>query len=349
MKKIYLALVIALVTAILPVHIYAQTPQIKINNDNGEVAIDITSDFYAKSIDNIIPDIENCTEAKVESVKIKAEAKAEMKLRLALNSSSATDTNPLNAYKITVTDSNGTLVYNTVTATPLNVGDTYLDIPLGVLEAGDEKTYSVRYELSNSISDADVSIELAVKSPDTATPKPTSKPTATLKPKFDLNESDDIEGGIVFDFETEKDSKSDATATTKELVKVCGKDIPEGRFVVSGNGKLKITTKTGNVKSSYTIKEDANNTDSVKNAVVLLEKGDVITITPLDGDEKGRLKFDKVSTDALTSTATPKNPSDADKTNPKTGDNNLGIVIGVGVLAILVLAGLELVKRRKHN
>ena len=61
------------------------------------------------------------------------------------------------------------------------------------------------------------------------------------------------------------------------------------------------------------------------------------------------MKFDKVSTDALTSTATPKNPSDADKTNPKTGDNNLGIVIGVGVLAILVLAGLELVKRRKHN
>ena len=175
----------------------------------------------------------------------------------------------------------------------------------------------------------------------------TPVPTSTLKPKFDFD-SLDKQSEFIFDF---SDEKTDGTtnATVTEIKKVCGVDIPAGRFSITGSGKLVVTSSTGAKKSESVVSETPVAGQSVKTAVVLLEDKDVLTITPLAGQEKARLKFNKVTTENITSTPTPVKSANDNKTNPKTGDNGIGIVVGVAALAVLAFVALEVLKRKNSN
>ena len=215
---------------------------------------------------------------------------------------------------------------------------------LGELQAGEEKTYSVTYSLIDETVDiSTISVEFAAKTNVVATPVPTS----TLKPKFDFD-SLDKQSEFIFDF---SDEKTDGTtnATVTEIKKVCGVDIPAGRFSITGSGKLVVTSSTGAKKSESVVSETPVAGQSVKTAVVLLEDKDVLTITPLAGQEKARLKFNKVTTENITSTPTPVKSANDNKTNPKTGDNGIGIVVGVAALAVLAFVALEVLKRKNSN
>lgn len=186
-----------------------------------------------------------------------------------------------------------------------------------------------------------------------------SATTATLAPKFDLN-SNEFEFGDTKDdrqptevpgkvAEPEKTAEpaptpdsTSGTENSKEIRKVCGVDIPPGRYNVSGSGVLMITSSNGQTKS-----EDIISPTDKKNTVVLLEEGDILKMTPLEGEEKSKLKFDKAGTDPSDVTAVKK---DDDKTNPKTGDNDELAVIGVlAVVAVAALGLLEVIKRKKKN
>lgn len=350
LKKIYMALVVALMTAIIPMQGMAQTPQLTATNENGEVKVNITSGTTTQSVDELLPGINESTVAKTQEITLKAEAGVIASLRLEISEvPTAGNTTPLNNYNVTVTDADNNIVYNTATANQAKRNDSYKEIKLGELQANEEKTYSVTYSLIDSTVDvSEISVTLAAKTNVEPTPVPApAEPTATLAPKFDFDSLDST-NEFIFDFADEfTDTESeDPTKTSKEIRKVCGKDIPAGRFSVTGNGVLKITSANGSVKNELVIAENPVNGNGVKTAVVLLETGDVLTITPLEGTEKARLKLNKVTTDAVSATATPVQPVVDTKTNPKTGDGNVGIVIGVALFAVLAFVGLEILKRR---
>ncbi len=353
LKKIYFAVIAAIMAAVIPMQVMAQTSQLSVSNERGEVKLDVNKDINRVSADIIFDDIDTCTEMVSNKITLKSDVAAEVSLRLGASELPGDGTNPLDNYKLTVTDSSNKVIYNSE-ASPIEGSVTYREISLGEIAAGGTKIYTVAYELiDDSIDMSMVKMEVGAIATSTPTTKPTvaptAKPTTTLKPKFELDNAN-ATSEFVFDFDSEfadedGDNKTGADNKTKEIKKVCGKDIPAGRFGVSGNGQLKITSANGSQKSEYIINEKPSKPAEVKDAVVVLEEGDVITIKAVDGQEKAKLKFDKVATDTAKTTATPVKADDK-KNNPKTGDSNMGIIIGIGVFAVLAVAGLELLKRK---
>lgn len=345
MKKIYLVIVAVLISALFPMQIFAEMPQVVLSNDNGEVKINITNSLISKSADTLIPGIKDCKEKKTQEFTVKAESAAKVALRLEAKSKSQ-----LEAFETVITDVDGNEIYNS-TANQAADGDTYKDMPLGSFTSGEEKTYKISYVIKDTSADvSDVSLAVIVWQETEPSPTPyIYKPKSTPKPKFDFDVLDGKDE-FVFDFSEVADmngeNENNTAATEKEIKKICGKDIPAGRFSVTGNGKLKITSSAGGVKTEKIISENPQNGESVKTAVVVLEDGDVITITPINGDEKARLKFNKVTTESGNVTPVPLQPTAAAKSNPKTGDGNMGIMIAVGVLAVAAFIGLEVLKRR---
>lgn len=347
LKKIYLALVAALIAAVIPMQVMANTPHLTAKNDNGEVTVPIASGIITRNADEILPGITECLDEVTQTITLKASSGVITSLRLVIPKEDAGEDSPLNNYDIVIKDADENEVYNSATAAKAKANEFYKEMRLGELLTGEEKTYSVTYKLIDPRKDVSmVTVELTSKA--NVTPTPT--PVATLKPKFDF-ESLEKQSEFIFDFSGEsKDGETTgASDTVSEIKKVCGTDIPAGRFSVTGNGKLKISSATGSVKSESVVSETPVAGKSVKTAVVLLENGDVLSITPLEGDEKARLKFNKVTTAATTATATPVKPTDAAKTNPKTGDGNVGIVIGVALVALLAVGMLEYMKRKSKT
>lgn len=349
MKKIYIAVVTAMLMAIMPIGAVANTPQLTVKNSVGEVKVDITDTVKSVNADDIFADIATCKDSVVNDITVNAEADAEVSIKLELDKLPAGNINPLNNYIITVTDNSDKVIYNSITS-KVNSDSTYREIQLGNIAAGTSKVFSVRYELIDKNFDMSaVSAVITAKTHKNVASTANPKPTATLKPKFELDDAGS-NNDFVFDFgNDQKTTDKEPEPITKEIKKVCGTDIPAGRFAVTGNGKFKITSANGSEKASYTVSENANGTTAVKTAVVVLEEKDVITMSPLDGQEKAKLKFAKVETNSIKTTATPIKPTDANKTNPKTGDGNIGIIVGVAVLAIFAIAGLEILKRKTGN
>lgn len=177
----------------------------------------------------------------------------------------------------------------------------------------------------------------------------------TLKPKFDFDdlvfETEDNPVSTEAPKAEEKPTDAPtasavATATPanpKEIKKVCGVDIPAGRYKVTGSGILKTMNSDGLMKSESVVSSNGNG------IIVLLEDGDILLMNPLDGQEKAKLKFEKASTDPSAVTAVEK--SNNSKTNPKTGDSDaeLKIFAAVAAFALAAFAALELLKKRKSK
>lgn len=351
MKKIYLALVATLVAAIIPVQVIANAPQLTAKNADGEVKVEITDKIMTMSAENILPGIKTSTEPTTNEITLKAEAGAIASFRFELPEAPGGKTNVLNNFIVQISDLNDVIVYDTDSANVAKGNDIYKEALIGEIKPGEEKTYKVTYQVLDPLVDvSQVSVKLAAKTNVVSTPAPQA-PQSTLKPKFDMNSLEN-ETEFVFDLEEEKKEKENENSEEKvtQIKKVCGVDIPAGRFVVTGNGHLLVTSVTGVVVRDVIIAEKPETGKSLDTAAVLLEKGDTIIITPLDGEEKARLKFSKAETEEATSTPTPAEPTEEpQKANPKTGDGSMGVLIGVAVFAVLAFAALELMKRRGNT
>ncbi len=340
MKKICLLLTAMMLSVIIPIRAVAANPQLTVKNDNGEVKVDITSSMRSKPINELLPNLVDCKDEAEAKINLKAEATVNITLRLVFDSLSL-GVNPLNNYELTVADSENAIIYDSNTVEPLEVGEKYKDIDLGQLTAGNEKTFTVTYKLiDESIDVSKVTAEIVAQSDVAETPVATVKPVSTPAPKFDFDSIEEVVIGVENDLKNE--------TTKKETKKVCGVDIPEGRFSVTGNGVLSITTEAGRLKGTAVISEDPKVAMSVETVIANLTKGDVITITPLDGYEKASIKFSKVATEPGDTSITPVD-SNGDKTNPKTGDGSTAMLITVSVLAVLAFAALEVLKRRGNS
>ena len=355
LKKLYLVLVAAIIALAVPVVSLAKTPQLTVSNGTNEVKLDIASDISKVSANEIFAGITDCTDEVTTELTITAEEAAIVSLRLEVSEVPSEGENPLDNYNMTVSDDAGNVIYNT--ANNGKDADTYRDIQLGMIDAGQSKKYTVKYELINdSVNMSLLSAQVAVKSnAPSPTLAPTQKPVSTPIPVATPFPFDSLENpestGFVIDFDTENvtENTDNPKETVKEVKKVCGKDIPAGRYTVSGHGILKITSANGSEKSVSVISETPEEGKSQKESVVFIEDGDILNITPLDGQEKARLKFDKVATTDAAGAVVPKATQAPQKTNPKTGDASVAFLIIVASLAILAFASLEVIKRRKIN
>lgn len=368
-KKIYLMMVAVFMTALIPLHAVAQTSELTAKNNNGEVKVSITNSVETQNADEILPGIRECSEAITHSLTLKADADVVASLKLMTSEVATGDKIPLNNYDIIIKNEKEEVIYDSKNAIMSKRNDSYKEMPFGNILAGEEKTYSITYMLIDTQTDVST-ISLAISAK--AYLEPTQAPENTPKPKYTMEDE------FIFDWDQEQEKidnevaeSTDPSATLPPskpittIKKVCGEDIPAGRFSVTGNGNLKISSSTGSVKSEAIISENPVEGKSVKTAVVLLESGDVLDITPLEGEEKARLKFNKINTTtpaasattndkngdrkANIATPTPKNPAQAAKTNPKTGDDGVGILIGVAAFAVVAFVALEIIKRKKRN
>lgn len=355
MKRLYTAFAAVIATVMIPFFASAETPLLAISGNGSEVKLDVTDSMVIKSADEILPGIKNCKTEKSQRFSVKSEKDAELSLRLIADGNAWADgKSPLGNYDIKVTDGAENEIYNG--SGIVKNGESYADIPLGTVMSDTEYIYSVTYVLKDtSVDTSGVSVSFAVTSALKPTPTPyVSKSKSTPKPKFDFDVLENTDE-FVFDFTDlggtlDKDEKNtDGTQTVKTITKVCGDDIPPGRFSVTGNGKLRILSSAGGVKNEYVISENPSSSAETKTVVTVLESGDVLSITPLDGTEKASLKFNKVKGESSENTVSPKSPGQDSKSNPKTGDDNIGVVVGIMFSAGIALVLLQTLKRKIGN
>ena len=356
MKKLLICMLAGVMSVLIGLQAFAAESTVSFKTESGELSHSFVSENeleYAMNARELFEGFGELDSGKAKLLVTYSGFNSyttELFIRLdALNLPADGELTPLNYYTFTVKDKDGNDVLKAVEDSENNARAKELPIAVisgsGVLEF--DVTYTGDTSKKESVDLSKLGISLLMKRADklevapTAAPtvKPTVKPAVetarpTLRPKFDFDDLSE-QAGLVFG----TDNTDMDTDSPKQITKVCGKDIPPGRYVVSGSGNLKITRANGTVKGEVKVNQNKG--------TVLLEKDDVLTMTPLEGEEKAKLKFEVAeSTTGDVAKVTPDN-----KTNPKTGDGDGAgyIAILVAGMAALAFAALEILKRKKSN
>lgn len=287
--------------------------------------------------------------------------KVEVVLRLQLESTSDKWTySPLDYYSFVISDENGNEIYNSLNAKLSAATDKNKDIVLGTFNEQNEtdtKTYTIEYKLSkegaNTLTADDISglsFTIAANKVDEQ-PDMTAEPTP--QPKFELpvnDEPKDEQPAVTETAAPEKSEKDNVVETVKEKKFVCGKDITPGRYVVKGNGVVKVESKLGENENEVVLNDGTvPNVEGKASAVITLSEGDVVTLLPLEGQEKASVSVEKTNSGSgQNSVSVRENATAAPiKTNPKTGENSTAIFAAVMIAAVAGIAVIEIVKRKK--
>lgn len=295
-----------------------------------------------------------------------SENATEVVLRLELDSLSDNWTySPLDYYSFTITDEAGNIVYNSLNADLSDVSDISKDISLGVFNGGtSEKTYKIEYKLSedgtkNLLREdfSDITISLVTRNTEATneTEKAAEISERNPAPKFEITTEQSTQAPIsVAQVAQAPVSEAQTEAPQNEAEKqkkfVCGTDITPGRYVVTGNGVVVVESEAGNLESKIVLNDGiAEYTEDEASGVITLTDGDVVTLTPLEGQEKASVSVEKTNTGANDeSTVRPNTVADEQtKLNPKTGEENTTVFLVIMILSVMLITALEIVKRRK--
>lgn len=348
MKKAFLAVVLSAIITILPLEAFATVTNTTIKSDKGTVEYSFNSDTYSEykhNIQEVIGEWQIPAEGESVSVDVTVDFAKEGTdsnvLYLCLDGDTA---DVVNFFTFRIVSPNGEVLYDDKTqSNPAQ--ENKREIYLTTSDAPMEFTlqYDVTQGKDRNLDISSLRMSVISKKAD-ATVVPTEKPVVTPKPKFDLDSLENGDKEIVFDLAdgTIKTPDGADGEAVKSIEKVVGKDIPADRYKVTGGGNLKITSANGLVKYEVTI-DDKNESE-----VVLLEDGDVIKITALEGEESAKLSFNKASTDNQAPAKVTVAPK---KTNPKTGEDGMGIGITLGIVVLIggAIVGLEILKRKKNG
>lgn len=348
MKKVYLAVITVFMLMAMPLNSFAAVTNTTIKSDKDTVEYKYDPDTfteYKTSLMSVIGDWEIPDEGYIStdiSVGFTKEGTDTNDLHLRLDGDTA---DVVNFFKFRFVSPTGEVLYDDLTqSNPVaeNYREIYLTSSDKPMEFKLEYTVAAGADRNLDISSLKLSVISRGEKTVVATVAPTEKPVPTQKPKFELDSLDNGREDIVFDL-ADGTIKGPGTETEeKQVIKTVGNDIPADRYAVKGNGKLTITSANGMVKYESTI------SDATGTTVVLLENGDVIKITALDGQDTARLNFSKAATDVTAPGTVTQAPA---KTNPKTDDSSMSTGVVIGVLAFIALAvtGLEILKRKKNG
>ncbi len=309
------------------------------------------------------PDGESITDTLVITNKTQDEGVIEISLRLSANPVSDTWLySPLDYYSFVISDESGNVLYDSADAELSDVSDESKDIILGTFNDksdSDTKTYKIEYMVSEkgaaNLSKEDVAdLTFSLVANEIAEKQVQELPTA--KPKFEITTPVESEKVILTEKSdsTEQPEVTEAPAATEAPVKekklVCGTDIDAGRYVVTGNGIVKVESKTGTLESEAMLNDGTvEGIDGEESTIITVSDGDVVTLLPLEGQEKASVALEKTNSgsSAANTTRTSDGKTTSDKTNPKTGDTSTVAVCVVMVLAVAGISVLELLKRKR--
>ena len=390
MKKIYFGAVLTAVavSAGSIVAVAAEsTVTVKVDSENLTYSDDAANGKYSESVaDLLAAEDDNISDKIVKEVSITSNTEEkggiEFSLRITADEDAVNDGfSVADYYFVKVSDLDGNVIYDS-TVDEAEKNDSGIDIALGVFNTQfteDTKSYIIEYGInpeSGYTADlaekygVDVSIVSDVYStPAEDTNQDASATTPTLKPKFELNTSDNTTAAVqeATPAPTAAPSAQPSESADEQKVKkiVCGEDIEPGRYTVTGNANVRIETKNGELISETVVTDGSDaSIKGVKQFMTTLEDGDIITITSLSENIKAAVNFEKsTGSDSKNATAassssnknskTPSTakPSSSSKTNPKTGDVGttttvLGSVMGVSAAAA---GSLEILKRKKKS
>lgn len=404
MNRLYIgAAVTAVAVSISAVSVFAADSSVTIQVDTKNMTYSYTpgNEENTKSVKNLFSNFEEATvsESVDSELTITSDSDngedVEFGLRLSIDEADENaEYSVLDYYTFKITDTAGNVIYDSAESEPTEASALVKDIPLGVFNTDfteDTKKYIIECGVnkevadavgSNAVDDMDILLTTSLYTNEAAT-QPAATPSAgtvtpgagpTLKPQFELSATDVpstvAPAETATPAPTETASASPApTEAPKEKKIICGEDIDPGRYTVTGNANVRITTADGEMISETTVTDGTHeDVKGVKQFITSLEEGDVITITPISDDIKASVNFEKTNTGSSTdtksttaasttsnrnsssrATATPK--ASSSKTNPKTGDAGvtttvLGSIMGVSAAAA---GSLEVIKRRKKS
>lgn len=364
MNKVFAGIITAAVFFSVSVNAFAAVSTVTVeNNDTASKPITYTYNSEKqgeteKSIKPLMTELQNLyKKGKItQKITVKSESAGKrnvsMTLRLSLQDKAdealtQSEKDALAYYDIKVTDSNGQILYSEDNG-DYKKGNR--DIPLGILNKlsdTESQTYDITISVNKELDKASVkndadkldwSIVSDVYIPvDEVTPKPASIVTSapTIVPSSAVVEN---KNGVI-------------TFSAGEYL--CGKDIPAGRYVMSGSGKVRVYSPDGAVKSTVALKNKGENINGVEEYIVNLSEGEKlsaeadITLTPHTSKATASPKPTKTPS-ASKATATPK-AGTSSKTNPKTGDAApIAIVFALGIMSIAAVIFIEINKRNQY-
>lgn len=258
-----------------------------------------------------------------------------------------TERDALGYYIITVTDADGEIVYSEDDGDYQNGSRDILLGTFNKLSATESKTFILTI---STIKDAKSSVRNAAEALDWSivsdayipTDSVTPQPTATVQP---------VQTPVATAAAKVNTDKNGTIALAAGEY-TCGEDIKAGRYVVSGNGKVKVYGADGTVKTTVALKNKGDNTSGVEEYIVQLSEGEKIS-TDSDITLKPHTQTTATATPKPTTspkaTATPKATTTPSKTNPKTGDTApIALVLLTGALSISAVVFMEIKKRRDY-
>lgn len=372
-KLLFGAAVMGITVSIASTAVYAATnPKMTISTENKstglpynvadgiETELPVSGDFFS------IKNISNSNEYTEKKFSITSASTKEVDAKLVLTAEIVGNSqySTLDYYDIKLADNEGNYIYNCEDES--ETGKTELEIELGKFNSSfnpDKKEYilycKVNPEVSQEVAKSDaVNSKLALSLK--VTPLARVLSTQTQAPTS--------VSGVSLSPATDAPSAPTATAEADgytEKTYVCGKDIEPGRYLVDGNAKIKITHKADNEVKEFVVTDGTvGDFEGVEKFLVILEKGDTVTVGSLVPGKKAEVHFTNASvkespspspkaTAAASSTSknntSSKTSATASKTtNPKTGDDGIAIpaIFTVMILSAGFVGALEVLKRK---
>ena len=411
MKKLMFFLTLVILLSLSTVTFAANSSVSVKNNEQKSTPVSYsydsaTSGEIVKSIKDLMTKLNNLNtqQSVVQTLTITSlsgdNKPVDFKLRLSIPDSSSSNAKPeqkttpspdtynaLDYYVIKLTDANGNVLYDDSTVKDSDEVKNYKDIPIGTLNSSNSAenkiinlTISVNkgVKKTNAVNQALRKLDWSIVS-DTYNTASVNEPASTMNtspsPTAD-NSSKSVSTPYPSTIATAKPSSSapaaPAEATLKSGDYVVGKDIPAGRYRLTGQGKVSVYTPEDVAKMSIVLKQKGDSsTNGVDEYVLNVADGErlsvenEVTLTPhkvqnaLSSSPSPKVSSSPSASPKATSTpkatATPKpsstsnssNNSSNTKTNPKTGDTTpitiLAIVAGLSLVGVGII---EFKKRR---
>lgn len=304
----------------------------------------------------IISESENPTEM---SLRLELPEKTDVKPEPAAATPSPDEYNAMEYYNIKITDADNNVIYDSASVKDDDKSEKklYKDIPLGVFnndDVSDSRTYDVAVSINKDVNTKSVA-QNAQRLDWCVVSEPVAE-EATPAPTADVTSAPVSETTVPTAAPTEKPADpSDGVKTDKNGVVtlskgeyLCGKDIEDGRYTMTGDGKVDVYTSEGVLKTTIVLKDkNDKSSNGVNEYIINLLDGEKIKV---ESDTKFTPYNTKATSKPSSATSKPSattTPSSSSKTNPKTGDRMP--LAALGAVCLLAAGAFVILEIKKRN
>lgn len=376
MKKILCTAAAVIISVCTAVSVLASSSSVTIKNNNSSMK-PVTYTYSSESSGQIVKSVKTLMTELSElsrqnkvvqtiTVSSDSEVPVDFKLRLELegknndekpepvsSTPSPAEYKALNYYNLKITDASGNVMYDFEDDKSEDNGEPYKEFPLGVLNnelKSENRVYNITISINKEFNTRETAkeaekLDWCISSDTiqqnepaaTVTAAPAQATAAATEPPEKPSEG------------VKEDKNGVVTLSKGEYL--CGRDIDEGKYVMTGNGKVHVYTSEGVLKTTIALKDkkdkDANGVDEYVINLIDGEKVTVETDTKFTPYKAAKATASPKTTSSAKSSGS--SSKDSSKTNPKTGDSApLAAACALMVLSLGVIVFVE-IKKRKNN